>query len=112
MLMRKLTVFESISIDGYFTDAHGDMSWAHTGSQDPEFAGWVSGNASGGGELLFGRRTYEMMAAFWPTPLASTQMPAVAKGMNAAKKHVASKTIQPTWQNSHLLQGDLATAVR
>ena len=27
--MSKLMVFSSISLDGYFTDAHGDMSWAH-----------------------------------------------------------------------------------
>ena len=38
-------------------------------------------------------------------------MPAVAKGMNAAKKYVASRTIQPTWNNTHLLNGDLVKAV-
>ena len=36
--MRKLRVFESISVDGYFTDARGDMSFAHAGRQDAEFA--------------------------------------------------------------------------
>ena len=110
--MRKLRVFESISVDGYFTDAKNDMSWAHASSQDAEFAEWVSGNASSGGELLFGRKTYQMMEAFWPTPMAAQQMPAVAKGMNAATKYVASKTIQPTWQNTHLLKGELVSAVR
>jgi dihydrofolate reductase len=110
--MRKLRVFESISVDGYFTDARGDMGWAHAGREDAEFADWVSGNASGGGDLLFGRKTYQMMAAFWPTPAAAQQMPAVAKGMNAAKKYVASKTIQPTWNNTHLLEGDLLASVR
>jgi dihydrofolate reductase len=110
--MRKLRVFESISVDGYFTDRHGDMSWAHAEREDAEFADWVSSNASSGGELLFGRKTYQMMEAFWPTPMAAQQMPAVAKGMNAARKYVASKTIQPTWNNTRLLKGDLATAVR
>src|SRR4051794_18934459 len=110
--MRKLSVFESISVDGYFTDASGDISWAHAGPGDAEFADWVSGNASSGGELLFGRKTYEMMEAFWPTPLAAKQMPSVAKGMNAARKYLASKTIQPTWSNTRLLQGGLVKAVR
>jgi len=110
--MRKLSVFESISIDGYFCDAGGGMSWAHAGRDDAEFAAWVSGNASGGGELLFGRKTYQMMEAFWPTPMAAAQMPIVAKGMNAARKYVASTTIQPTWSNTQLLKGDLLTAVR
>src|SRR6478609_10038138 len=94
--VRKLHVFESISADGYFTDAQGDMSWAHAGREDAEFADWVNGNASSGGELLFGRKTYQMMEAFWPTPLAAQQMPAVAAGMNAAKKYVATRTIRPT----------------
>jgi dihydrofolate reductase len=110
--MKKLRVFESISVDGYFTDAGGGMQWAHAGREDPEFAAWVGGNASGGGELLFGRKTYEEMAAFWPTPLAAQSMPVVAKGINAAKKYVASTTIQPTWNNTHLLRGDLLAAVR
>lgn len=110
--MKKLVVFESISIDGYFVDARGDMSFAHAGREDAEFADWVAGNASGGGELLFGRKTYEMMAAFWPTPMAAQQMPVLAKAMNARVKHVASRTIEPTWTNSHLLKGDLVEAVR
>lgn len=109
--MRKLRVFESISVDGYFTDANGDMSWAHAGREDAEFSEWLSGNASSGGELLFGRKTYQMMEAFWPTPMAAQQMPAVAKGMNVARKYVASRTIQPTWNNTHLLKGDLLKAV-
>ena len=109
--MRTLRVFESISVDGYFTDANSDMSWAHAPSQDPEFVEWVGNNASSGGELLFGRKTYQMMEAFWPTPMAEKQMPRVAKGMNAAKKYVASKTLVPTWNNTHLLKGNLVEAV-
>jgi dihydrofolate reductase len=109
--MRTLRVFESISVDGYFTDENGDIGWAHAGREDAEFAGWVSGNANSGGELLFGRKTYQMMEAFWPTPMAAQQMPDVAKGMNAARKYVASRTIRPAWNNTRLLEGDLVKAV-
>jgi dihydrofolate reductase len=110
--MRRLRVFESISVDGYFCDTDGGMDWAHAGRDDAEFAAWVGGNASGGGELLFGRKTYQMMEAFWPTPLAAQQMPVVAKGMNAARKYVASTTLRPTWTNTQLLKGELMKAVR
>lgn len=110
--MRKLRVFESISIDGFFADEAGDMSFAHRGSDDAEYAAWVSGNARPDAELLLGRKTYEMMEAFWPTPLASAQMPEVARGMNAATKHVATTTLTPTWQNSRRLEGPLVEAVR
>ena len=110
--MRKLRVFESISLDGYFADAQGDIGWAHAGRGDPEFADWVSANAGSGGELLFGRKTYQMMEAYWPTALAAQQRPAVAKAMNARKKYVTSRTIQPTWNNTHLLKGELVEGVR
>jgi dihydrofolate reductase len=110
--MRKLRVFESISIDGYFTAADGDIGWAHAGREDAEFTAWVGSNASQGGALLFGRKTYQMMEAFWPTPMAAQQMPEVAKGMNAAEKYVASRTIKPIWNNTHLLGADLVKSVR
>jgi dihydrofolate reductase len=110
--MRRLRVFESISVDGYFTDAASDSQWAHAGSTDPEFAAWVAGNASSGGELLFGRKTYQIMESFWPTELAAQQMPDVARGMNTAKKYLASRTIKPAWNNTQLLAGALVESVR
>lgn len=107
----KLRVFESISVDGYFTGANDDNSFAYSVAPDPEFMAWVGQNAQSGGALLFGRKTYEQMAAYWPTPMAAQQMPDVAKGMNAATKYVASRTIRPTWANTTLLEGDLVSAV-
>lgn len=111
--MRRLRVFESISIDGYFCGPGGDMTFAHGGTDDGDFASWVGNNASGGGELLFGRVTYDLMASWWPTPAAAQQMPAVAKGMNAMTKWVASRSRPDlAWNNSRLLDGELVAAVR
>ena len=63
--------------------------------------------------LLFGRVTYEMMASFWPTPMAMERMPEVAAGMNSLPKFVASRTLdKASWQNTTILKGDLAAAVR
>ena len=109
--MPRLVVFNSVSLDGYFTDKNNDMSWAH--KNDPEFNAFSSENAKGGGTLLFGRVTYEMMASFWPTPSAKEQMPAVAEGMNNLSKVVFSRTLdQATWKNTKLVKGDPATEVR
>lgn len=111
--MRKLSVFNNVTLDGYFTDANGDMSWAHQGSDDAEFQAYTRSNASGEGELLFGRVTYEMMAAFWPTPAAQQMMPEVADGMNRMRKSVFSRTLtEATWNNTRLIKGDLAEEVR
>ena len=70
------------------------------------------GNAGGDGELLFGRVTYEMMAAFWPTPQAAQMLPDVAAGMNRMRKTVFSRTLDSvTWQNTTLIKGDLVPEV-
>src|SRR6185295_16748421 len=100
--MRKLMVFNNISLDGYFTDANSDMSWAHR--NDDEWNSFSAENAKGGGELVFGRKTYEMMVAHWPTEAAKKQMPDVAKGMNEAKKVVFSKSLKSAdWNNTRLI---------
>lgn len=111
--MRKLSVFNHVTLDGFFTDANSDMSFAHRPGPDPEWDAFVEGNAGGGGILLFGRKTYDMMAGFWPTPMAAQTMPAVAERMNNLPKMVFSRTLrQAAWNNTTLLTGDLATEVR
>jgi len=108
--MRKLLVFNSVTVDGYFTDKKGDMSWAH--KDDPEWNEFVAENSSSGGELLFGRITYEMMASYWPTPAAASQFPEVAEHMNNLPKVVFSRTLDSvSWQNTKLVKGDLAEEV-
>jgi dihydrofolate reductase len=105
--MRKLTVFNNVSLDGYFVDQHGDMSWAH--NDDAEWQAFTAENAGGGGQLVFGRVTYELMASFWPTPAALAQLPAVAERMNALPKLVCSRTLEtPDWNNTTVVKGDLA----
>jgi len=111
--MRRLVVFNSTSLDGYFTDANGDMSFAHRKEGDAEWDAFVAGNASGGGVLLFGRKTYELMASFWPTPAAAQMMPVVAERMNNLPKVVFSRTLdKAAWANTKLVKEDPVGAVR
>jgi dihydrofolate reductase len=109
--MRRLIAFEQVSLDGFFVDGKGDMSWAH--KQDPEWNEFTAGNASGGGVLLFGRVTYQMMEGFWPTEAARQQFPAVAEGMNQAQKVVFSRSLDKvSWPNTTLVKSDPAAHVR
>ena len=111
--MRKLVVFNHVSLDGYFVDVNGDMSWAKADHQDAEWNAFVAENASGGGVLVFGRITYELMAGFWPTPFAMETMPIVAEGMNSMAKVVFSRTLdQASWNNTKLVKGDMVAEVR
>ncbi|MBI5812651.1 MAG: dihydrofolate reductase [Meiothermus silvanus] len=102
-----------ISLDGYYCDPGGDMSFAHKPPQDEEWHEFMAANARGGGMLLFGRTTYDMMAAWWPTPMAAQAMPEVAAGMNAMPKVVFSRTLKSAdWSNTTLVKDDLVGTVR
>jgi dihydrofolate reductase len=110
--MRKLMMFNQVSLDGFFTDGSGDMSWAHSRDNE-EWNRFTNENAGGEAEFLFGRKTYELMASFWPTPQALTSMPAVAKAMNETRKTVFSRSLgKADWQNTRLVKGDLEAEVR
>ena len=109
--MSKIIVFNHVTLDGYFVDMNGDMSWAH--KNDAEWNAFVADNAKGDATLLFGRITYELMAGFWPTPSAIESMPVVAESMNSMPKIVFSRTLdQALWNNTKLVKGDLAAEVR
>ena len=117
--MSKLVVAEFLSLDGVM-QAPGDVDedreggFEHGGWQRPYFDD-VAGERIGAamaqtGSFLFGRKTYENMAAFWPTQPDDDPF---AKILNGLPKYVASTTLtEPlAWERSTLLQGDVAKAV-
>jgi dihydrofolate reductase len=111
-MMRNLTVFNHVTLDGYFSGLNGDMTWAHS-NVDAEWNSFVEENASVGGELLFGRITYDLMLSYWPTAAALKNNPAVAGRMNSLPKVVFSRTLdKATWSNTRLVKGDLAMETR
>jgi len=118
--MRKVIVSEWMSLDGV-VQAPGAADEDTTGGF--EHGGWhlpyfddisqrsvVEGIAEAGGFLL-GRRTYAILAGYWPT--ASEEEQVIAEPLNTKPKYVASTTLtEPLeWQNSTVLQGDVAEAV-
>ena len=63
--------------------------------------------------MLFGRKTYDLMASFWPTPQGMQAFPSVAEAMNKAPKVVFSRTLEKaTWNNTKLTKTDPAAEVR
>jgi dihydrofolate reductase len=116
--MRKLIASTMVSLDGVMQAPGGP-------EEDPSggfaFGGWtfkfwsddMSGSMRGldgkDRELVLGRRTYEIFEAYWPYQPADHP---IAQTLNAAKKHVASRTLTKLeWNNSTLLRGDVVQAV-
>ncbi len=107
--MGQLNSFTFITLNGYYKGSANDISWHNHGGEEAEFAADSSG---GGSTLLFGRVTYEMMAGFWPTPMAHQSNPVVAANMNKAEKIVFSKTLKKAdWNNTHIISADIVEQV-
>lgn len=108
--MRKLSVFNFTTLNGFYAGPGGDISWNIHGTEQNKHA---ENGLQGNSILLFGRVTYEMMAGFWPTPMAKEQMPEVAEGMNKAEKIVFSNTLKKAdWNNTRLISGDIGKAIK
>lgn len=111
--MRKVFVSNLISLDGYLAGPDGDLSWFAVG---PDFFDYVHKMMPTLGLLLFGRVTYEMMAAYWTSPEAQKENePVVTHGMNELPKLVASRTLkQASWGrwNNARVTADPVKAVR
>jgi dihydrofolate reductase len=110
--MGRLVAFSNVTLDGFFTGEGGDLGWTLKNQPDPEFDAFVGANATAGEQLLLGRITYEMMASYWPTPMATERDPVTAAGMNRMSKIVFSRSLKhATWANTRLVSGDLAAEV-
>jgi dihydrofolate reductase len=108
--MRRVTVFNLVTVDGYFAGKDGDISWHNV---DEEFQELAEEASNSGDTLLFGRVTYELMAGYWPTEEAIKDDPVVAAGMNKAEKIVFSRTLaKADWNNTRLVKGDMISEVR
>jgi dihydrofolate reductase len=104
--MRKLSASFFISLDGV---VEAPQNWHFTYFNDE--MGAVVGEAIAASDaFLLGRRTYEEWAPFWPTE-AAAESP-MAGALNDTPKYVVSTTLDKLeWQNSALLEGDLAKVV-
>ena len=116
--MRRLVVVEFVTLDGVMQgfgspdeDREGGFEhggWGAEYADEVQMAGAMEGLASTTA-YLFGRTTYEKMAAFWPNQPDGNPM---AASLNACPKHVATRTLHElAWHNARRLDGDLATAV-
>jgi dihydrofolate reductase len=115
--MRKLIVGSFITLDGVMQAPggpeedtsggfeHGGWSFGYWDEQMQNVMGeWMSQPF----DLVLGRKTYEIFAAYWP----NTDEPP-AEQLNKATKYVASTTLKDLdWENSHLIEGDVADGIR
>ncbi len=114
--MRRIIIFDRVSVEGYFAAADGGLNWV---VPDDEVDRVASQDMPTTDTILFGRRTYEQFEGFWPHVLddsktapdphaagrRSEALRAMALWIDAASKVVFSKSrAEITWRNSRLLR--------
>jgi len=108
--MRKLIVWNLMTLDGRF---EGEKPWDlafHGLAWGPELERYSERQAEEGDLLVFGRRTYEGMAAYWTSPAEEGPIKVF---MNSVAKLVASRTLtEATWNNSRVTADPVAELTR
>jgi dihydrofolate reductase len=103
--VRKLIVSNVMSLDGFFEGPNKKFDWF---VPDEEFLDYAKDLLRSVDTILFGRTTYEHMAAHWP----SAPRDEIANAMNNLPKVVVSRTLKNVeWNNSRLIQGDVAEEI-
>jgi len=113
--MRKVTLFNRISLDGFYAGPNDSIDWFIADPDLDKYA--MSGSVGRPDTGLFGRITYQMFEKVWPNvardPNAGREAKQMADSLNRMTKAVFSNTLkQLTWENSMLLKGDIAEQVR
>ena len=110
--MGKIIISDNVSLNGVIQDPVGDEGfrvggWVGVIAGRPELAKVTLDEALGTEALLLGRRSYEWLAARWPSRTG-----ALADRLNSLPKYVVSSTLEdPRWNNSAVLKGDVVTEV-
>jgi dihydrofolate reductase len=110
--MGRIVISDNVSLDGVIQDPAGDEGFARGGwvgriAALPEVAKVALDEALGSEALLLGRRSYEWLAARWPSRSGE-----LADRLNSMRKYVVSSTLEdPDWNNSTVLKGDVVNVV-
>lgn len=107
-IMRRLFVSNLVSLDGFFEGPQADLTWFVT---DDEFMDYCRNMMAGIDLMLFGRKTHDLMASYWPA--TTEDDPYITQRMNALPKVVFSRTMKNSiWSNTRVAAGDAVAEVR
>jgi dihydrofolate reductase len=109
-IMRKVFVFNLVTLDGYFEGLNREIDWHNV---DAEFNEHAVDMLNSVDMVIFGRVTYELMANYWPTPDAIKNDPIVAGKMNSLSKIVFSRTLKKAeWNNTRLVKDNIEEEIK
>ena len=97
------------SIDGFFEGPNSEIDWHNV---DDEFNKYAIDFLNTLDTLVFGRKTYELMASYWPTENAAKDDSIIAEKMNSLSKIVYSTTLEKIeWNKTKLIKANIADEI-
>ena len=106
--MGRLIYSMNVSLDGYVAAPDGGLDWTVI---DEEIHGWWNDRMREADAVIWGRRVYELMVAYWPTaesdPKATPAMLEFARVTNPKPKVVFSRSLDDVGWNGRLVRGDV-----
>ena len=115
----KLTATEFVTLDGVYQGPGGPDEDRRNGFDrggwqapfgDEETGRFITAVYERMDAMLLGRTTFDIWASYWPNHDGGDP---VSHGINVLPKYVPSTTLKdPAWQNTHVLDGDVESAVR
>src|SRR5882724_2516191 len=117
--MRKLIMKMSMSLDGFVSDANGKNDWVFK-TGDEESLAWSLAAVSEAGLIIMGRKSFEMLAHYWPTapgPFAApmNEIPKAVftqKGYAGILPSAEQSPAAASWAGARIFEGDLAEGIR
>jgi dihydrofolate reductase len=108
----KLIYLMNVSLDGFVETTDHSLDWTIV---DDELHTWFNDQTRAVEATLYGRRMYELMAAYWPTgeddPSATDAMREYARIWNPMPKIVFSSSLEHVEHNARLVHGDVGTVL-
>lgn len=103
--MRKIILFNMMALDGFFEGSNHSIEWHNV---DIAFDKFAESQLKSIDTIIFGRKTYELMASYWPTTEAFNNNSDIASLMNSKTKIVFSNSmLKAEWQNTKIVKGNI-----
>jgi dihydrofolate reductase len=94
-----------ITLDGFYEGPNGEIDWHNVDEEFSEYSLDLLNNID---IVLLGRKTYQLMADYWQSGMATTSQPLVANQMNSLPKVVCSNSLDKAgWSNTTLIKGNI-----
>lgn len=92
--MKKISVFNHVSLDGYFSGPNNEIDWFKSLKKDIVWDEYTHSQEKSGNTFLFGHKTYNLMKNYWSAQKSTNGHDGSGSGIETSNKIIFSKKIK------------------